>query len=66
MILLCYNCKNFIHIDGLNTMGGEFILRKEIGNAYVPVFCCDKCMMDCDDAYYILENAIPVIKEKRS
>lgn len=47
-------------------MGGEFILRKEIGNAYVPVFCCDKCMMDCDDAYYILENAIPVIKEKRS
>lgn len=66
MIMSCDNCKNFVYTDGVNIKEGKFILKKEIGNAYVPAFCCNNCLENDKSMYYILEKTTPVLREKRS
>lgn len=66
MVMLCDKCKNFIYTDGVNIREGKIILKNEIGNAYVPIFCCNNCLESERSECYVLEKATPVLIEKRS
>ena len=65
MIIVCDDCKRFISTNGCDIKEGKFVLRKTLGFSYKPVFCCESCLSRQGDMYYILENAIPVLKQVR-
>lgn len=64
MYVMCEKCKCFISIRDIDN--GSFILRKNIGTAYIPEYNCKTCLAENEDeSLYILEKAYPVLLNKR-
>lgn len=64
MYIMCEICKNFISSKDIDN--GKFILRKSIGTSYVPEYNCKSCFcQNKEESIYILENAYPVLFNKR-
>lgn len=64
MYVICERCKSFINIRDIDK--GSFVLRKNIGIAYVPEYNCKTCLAENKDkSLHILERAYPVLLDKR-
>lgn len=65
MYVMCEMCKNFINMKDVDK--GKFVLNRSIGAGYVPQYNCKSCLsQNKEETIYILENAYPVLFDKRS
>lgn len=62
MFVICGRCKNVVNRKDIDK--GKFVLKRELGEAYVPEYNCNDCLnIKKEKMLYILENAYPVLTD---